>query len=376
MYPSMDLKKLEIWLTDKSDMEYNYGYVRDEDETIDLSIAKKAMEKFATTKSTGANTELQVDIIGGEPTLEFDMIKKLQEQKESLENGNGKTLKLRVMTSGILSQDQKTYIPKKKIFLRNRLTSMEPTDEWWYGIKDDSDTLSPTLNTKVTKIKETFPEFHHRLIVSRNNPAFKDRVENLMEDGVENIFMIPKLINECSLEDTPNLRESMDEYGNWFKAKLLENIIPPVVNSKRLLYMIHRFQEGNPVQVKNRCNNTYERVTLVPDGIFRTCRHSHVYPKWTLGNISDGFYDPRRKNLYRYGLIMKGGCRKCVGRFYCAGPCISIASVYADNEYFPMGYHCLFIKLHTEIMEYIYNTLKIENPDVLEQTLNNLNIQM
>lgn len=369
MAQSMDLKKLEIWMGDKTDLDYRYAFTRNEGKKMDYNTAKKALEIFTKTEYARSNGDLQVDLIGGEPLLEYKLITGLQEYRENYESHTGKKLNFRLITTGFMDDAKRQYFKKKKIALKSSLNSMEPTDAWWYRVESGSDLPTPSMSARIPIIRKTFPDFQYRLVISPKKPAIKSRIENLIGHREDNIHLIPQHITYFEYDQFTDLRDSMQEYALWFKKRLLRKYIPPVLNSKRMLFLIHRFNEGRPYPIKNHCNNTYERVMLDVDGTFRTCRHFDLYPKWSLGNIDDGFYHPRRKSLYRYGMVIKNGCRKCIARFFCAGPCISTACVYAESYIRPMGYHCLFTTLLTENMEFVYNSLKTENPDILEWTL-------
>lgn len=369
MEQSMKLKKLEIWLTDKTDLDYTYAYVRDEGKSMDSNIAQKALELFVKQKDIDPEIPLQVDFIGGQPVKEYNLIPLLQEYREHLESTSGKKLNFRLIDTGYMGTEQKKFLRDKNISLRSSLTSMEPTDAWWYKVKSANDLPIPSMAEKIPIIKQTFTDFQYRMVISREKPEIKARVEKLLSDGVKNIQFIPKLTTICHSSDATDLEASMKEFALWFKKELLSHNIIPIVNAKQMLFLIHRFNEGNPYPVKNQCNNTHERVMLDVDGVFRPCRHFHLYPKWSLGNIEDGFYHPRRLSLNRYGLVIKNGCNKCIARFFCAGPCLSAAGVYAEHYIRPMGYHCLFTTLMVEMMEFIHDTLTVENPDVLEWML-------
>lgn len=361
-----ELKKLEIWLADESNLNYQYAFTRKKNQTMKFDTARKALELFI--KTPGSERDLKVDFIGGNPIKDFDVLKQLQQVRENLEQKHERKLNFRVVAAGDLNIQQAKFFKDKKITLRSSLSSMEPTDAWWYDVKSDQDLPDPSMITKIPVIKNSFPDFQFRLIISRDNPAIKKRVEKLAEAGYKNIQLIPRLSRKCTPQDAPELTTAMQEFGQWFGTELIAGRVPTIVNARRMLFLIHRFNEDNPYPVKNHCINTNERVMLDVDGQFRTCRHFDVYPAWTLGNIEDGIYG-RRISLYRYGQVIKHSCQRCVARFFCAGPCPTVSSVYAESRNYPMGYHCLFTKLLTETMEHIYNTLEVENPDILESAL-------
>lgn len=365
----MKLKKLEIWLTDRTDSDYTYAYIRDEGKRMNSDTAQKALEFLISQKDMDPETPLQVDFIGGEPVKEYTLIQRLQEFRENFESKSGRKLNFRLIDTGYMEISQNQFLREKNISIRNSLTSMEPTDAWWYKVRSGSDVPVSGMTEKIPIIKQIFSHFQQRLVISHEKPEIKARVEKLLSDGTGDIQLIPELTTVCRSSDADDLEASMKEFSLWFKKELLNHNILPVVNAKQMLFLIHCFNEGEPYPVKNQCNNTHERVMLDVDGTFRPCRHFHLYPKWTLGNIDEGFYHSRRLSLNRYGLVMKNGCNKCAARFFCAGPCLSASAIYTENYIRPLGYHCLFTTLLTEMMEYVYNTLIMENPEVLEWTL-------
>jgi radical SAM protein with 4Fe4S-binding SPASM domain len=365
----MIIRKIEIWTGGETDLGYCYSCVPDKGGRMEPGTTRRALELLVKDESGSVSPNLQVDFIGQEPMKEFDMVAQLQEYREFVEAKNGRRLHFRVITAGSLDDEKMKFLLDNGITLRNSLTSMEPTDEWWHGKKGEGDTPSGTLKKKIPSIRKTFGEFQHRLVISRENFEIRKRVEAQQELGAESVLLTPRLTTTCTPDDAPSLKASMDDYAQWLKEGILAGNMPPVVNSTRLLHMIHRFNLGDPVPIKNHCNDTCQRVMLDTDGIFRPCRHFHLYPRWSLGNVEEGVFHSRRLNLFRYGNVRKGGCRKCIARFYCSGPCISASAVYAESQNYPMGYHCLFTKMHTEAMDCLYNLMKVENPEALWKCL-------
>ena len=277
------LKKMEIWMGDQSNLDYRYAFVRRDCQKMDAATAVKAIGHFVNSSDSSESGDLRIDFIGGEPMLEHKTISSILDNSVDIQKKSGKNLKFRIITNGLHDSDQRDLIKNSGLEVRNSLTSMNPTDSWWHDAPDDD---GPPED-KITGIKTTFNEFHHRLIISRDNPGIKERVEKLLDAGAEAILLVPRMKMACTTQDGPAAEESMKEYTGWFKSKLVAGEVPPVVNSIRLLSMIHAASEGNPVTVKNHCSNTHERLTLDTDETFRTCRHFSEYPGWSLGNVED-----------------------------------------------------------------------------------------
>ncbi|MCE1248228.1 MAG: SPASM domain-containing protein [Firmicutes bacterium] len=345
------LKKIEIWLNDDPKFDYWYAYTPNKGRTTTGETVEKTVALM--NKSTMAS-EVKLDFIGADSHESQNIIANICAETKSEFGSNAKT-SYRIISAGKNIDKVSSLLNSGELSSRSSLTPMDPTDAWWYSVTDN----------KTDKSEFHYDGAPYRLFISSEQPSVIDRVEALIEQGKESILLIPVLTTKCLRSDAVNFRTSMKDFGDALLAGIKERRFLPVFNAEQMFYLIHRFYENNPVKLKNRCNNTDERVLLDSDGSFRPCRHYDVYPKYNLGNIEDGIYHKRRVSLHRYGLVMRNGCNRCSARFYCAGPCPSVASVYMENYIRPMGYHCLFTVLLQETIEYVYNKLRFEDSDSL-----------
>jgi radical SAM protein with 4Fe4S-binding SPASM domain len=352
------LKKLEIWLNDNNAVNYDYAFTGKGIEKTESMTALKGLNTFLAHRNL--QDDLQIDMVGGESSRPVDFYDEVVKKGTSAAVKNGKKLNFRLITSGILSKELEDFTAKNNVSLRSSISPMEPTDIWWYGQNSDNRPESSSVKT----VKERFGSFQHRVRISQQQPEIMNRIESLAVEKMESILLTVNLHNNFKKSDEDDLIESLDSFSSWVLKSLLDGVIPPVVNVKQALFLWHQKNSGNPYPLKNRCNNTNERILLDSEGIFRTCRHYPEYSTWKLGDAESGISESRRMNLHRYGIVVRDGCRNCTAVDFCAGPCISAASVYAESYFRPMGYFCLFTTLLFDTIGKIYTFILKKHPNL------------
>lgn len=292
----------------------------------------KALD-FLIDNSAGRKN-LEVDFFGGEPTLNFEVVKKLVEYGRSREQDTGKNFRFTLTTNGLLLDDEVLDFVNKE--MHNLVLSID-------GRKEVNDRMRPTAGGKGS-YDVMLPKFK-RAAESRNqtgyyvrgtythyNTDFAKDVIHLHDMGFEQISVEPVVCDPkepyaLTEDDLPVLLSQYD---------LLAKEIIKRRREGRFINFFHFMidLEGGPCVAKrlSGCGAGGEYLAVTPWGDLYPCHQFVGEEKFLMGNVDDGITNtdiPREfgsANVYT-----KPECRDCFAKFYCSGGCMANSYHAAGN---------------------------------------------
>ena len=287
-----------------------------------LEIGKKAID-FLIEKS-GSRRNLELDFFGGEPLMNFDVVKGVIEYARSIEKQHNKNFRFTITTNGLLLTDDKIeYINKE---MNNVVLSLD-------GRKEVNDRLRITPNGKgcydiiVPKYQNLVQnrgdkDYYIRGTFTRYNLDFTNDVLHMKDLGfeqlsIEPVVSDPLLSYSIKTEDLPAV---FDEY---------ERLAKTIVESRKKgeFYNFFHFMidlDQGPCAVKRLrgcgCGNEYVAVT--PEGDIYPCHQFVGEDDYKMGNLNDGTFDEDMKARFALANVYsKDKCKNCWAKFYCSGGC-------------------------------------------------------
>ncbi len=289
---------------------------------MSLEVAKAAID-FLVEKSVGRRN-LEVDFFGGEPLMNFQVVKETVAYARSLEEKYGKHFRFTTTTNGILLDEEKAEFLNRE--MNNVVLSLDGRREVNdamrpnAGGKGSYDTIVPRYQKFVAQRGDK--DYYVRGTFTRENLDFTEDVLHMAELGfdqvsVEPVVSDPKLPFSITEEDVPRVCEEYDRLA-------LE-----VLDRKRkgkgfnFFHFMLDLDQG-PCAIKRLrgcgCGNEYAAVD--PDGNVFPCHQFVGKPEWKMGSVLTGEYDLEQKARFaRANVYSKDKCRTCWAKFYCSGGC-------------------------------------------------------
>jgi uncharacterized protein len=336
---------------------------------MSLEVGKKALDLLV--EYSGNRRNLEVDFFGGEPLMNFDVVKELVTYGRSLEEKNGKNFRFTLTTNGVLLNDEKiAYINEH---MDNVVLSID-------GRKEVNDKMRYTLtgggsyDTIVPKFKKLVEaregkSYYVRGTYTRENLDFAKDVFHMADLGfsstsVEPVVTEPHLPYALQEADIPFLNEQYNEIAEE---------------------MIKRHNEGNPfgffhfaidlaqgpcvIKRLTGCGAGSEYIAVTPQGDIYPCHQFVGNEHFLMGNVMAGILDfgltSEFKNAHVYN---KKKCRDCWAKFYCSGGCHANAYNFNNDIYVPYDLGCELEKKRIESSIYVYSKInqEKESEEVLE----------
>ena len=300
---------------------------------MSLETGKKALD-FLIEKS-GDRKFLEVDFFGGEPTLNFDVVKQLVEYGRSREAEANKKFRFTITTNGILLTDDMIEFINKE--MNNVVLSIDGRKEVNDRVRvradgtGSYDRILPNFK-KVVETRGKDKDWYVRGTYTKYNLDFSNDVMHLYEQGfdqisVEPVMADPSMPYAITQADLPRI---FDEYEELMKK------ITEIRDSGRFINFFHFMLDldQGPCAIKRLrgcgCGNEY--VAIAPNGDIYPCHQFVGNEEYKMGSLNDGsFNDDMKAEFAAAHVYSKPECKKCWAKFYCSGGCNANNYIYAGD---------------------------------------------
>ena len=302
------------------------GKYHGERAVMSFEVGKRALDFLI--ENSGSRHNLEVDFFGGEPLMNFDVVKQLVEYARSIEKEKGKNFRFTLTTNGILIDDDVIDFANRE--MSNVVLSLDGRKEI-----HDRYRVDYAGNGSWEKIVPKFQQlvkarggknYYMRGTFTHRNPDFLEDIKTMLDLGFTELSMEPVVCGE----DDP--------------ARLTEEDLPIVLQQYEDLakLMIERDREGKPftfyhymIDLKggpciykriSGCGSGTEYMAVTPWGDLYPCHQFVGDEKFLLGNIWDGVKNLEvREDFFNCNVYAREECKDCWARLYCSGGCAANA---------------------------------------------------
>ena len=290
-------------------------------------------------KNSGERRNLEVDFFGGEPMMNFEVVKQLVAYAREVEGQYNKNFRFTFTTNGVLlSEDVMDFLNKEMSNVVLSLDGRREVNDHFrrdYAGRGSYDTIVPKFQRLVEK--RGGKGYYVRGTFTHNNTDFTNDIFHMADLG----------FTELSME--PVVCPPGDPYA------LTDEDLPILFEQYEILAkeMIKRKREGRPftfyhymLDLKNGpciykritgCGSGTEYMAVTPWGELYPCHQFVGDEKYSLGNVFDGIKNTEVQDEFRScNAYARPECNDCWARLYCSGGCAansyhstgSIAGVY------------------------------------------------
>ena len=297
------------------------GAFEGERSLLSLETGKKAID-FLLAHS-GSRRNLEIDFFGGEPLMNFEVVKALVAYGKEAEKVYEKNIRFTITTNGLLLDDAKADFINEN--MDNVILSID-------GRPSVNDNMRKTVNGRgtydiITQNYLRFVEkrkgtYYVRGTFTRENLDFSEDVKHLADKGFKNVSVEP-VVTDASMgyalreEDKDAIFREYDKLTDLYLeyAKAGENF--------EFFHFNVDLNQG-PCVVKrvSGCGAGTEYVAVSPEGDIYPCHQFVGNKDFRLGNLNDGDFENKWYDEFnRAHIYNKEKCRDCWAKFYCSGGC-------------------------------------------------------
>ncbi len=316
---------------------------------MDFETGKRAIDFLIEHSGTRRNLEL--DFFGGEPLMNYEVVKQVVAYARSIEKQHNKNFRFTITTNGVqLTEDKFEFLNKE---MSNVVLSIDGRKEVNdrmrpnAGGKGSYDTILPHFQKFVESRGQD--QYYVRGTFTRYNLDFAEDVLDLNAKGFDQISVEPVVTDSkydyaLREEDLPKV---FAEY-----ERLAKELIRRKKEGKGFNFfhfMIDLDQGPCAIKRLRGCGCGNEYVAVTPDGDIYPCHQFVGMEDWKMGNLYDGTFDLKRKEYFAHANIYgKEECGKCWAKFYCSGGCNANNLQYAGDVLKPYRLACEMEKKRLE----------------------------
>ncbi|MCR4923338.1 MAG: thioether cross-link-forming SCIFF peptide maturase [Lachnospiraceae bacterium] len=291
---------------------------------MSFEVGKKAIDFLVA--NSGNRVNLEVDFFGGEPTMNFSVVKEIVEYGRSIEKEHNKKFRFTLTTNGVLLDHEILEYANKE--MHNLVLSID-------GRKEVNDRMRPTANGKgsydiiMPKFKKAAESrnqtnYYVRGTYTHYNRDFSKDVLHLHDQGFEQISVEPVV---CDPKEDYALREEdlpflLEQYDILAKEIIKRRKEGRFINFFHFMIDL----EGGPCVAKrlSGCGAGCEYLAVTPWGDIYPCHQFVGEEQFLLGNVDEGIVKPEiSREFGACNVYTKEKCKDCFAKFYCSGGCMA-----------------------------------------------------
>ncbi len=307
---------------------------------MSYEVGKQALDFLIA--NSGNRRNLEVDFFGGEPLMNWQVVKDLVHYGREQEKKFDKNFRFTLTTNGVLLNEEIMEFCNRE--MANVVLSID-------GRKEVHDYMRPFRKGKgsydliVPKFQQ-FAEsrgqqkYYVRGTFTRHNLDFAEDVLHLADLGFEQISVEPVVAmpeEEYALreEDIPKICEEYD--------RLAAEMIKRHKEGKGFNFFHFMIDlTGGPCVYKrlSGCGSGTEYLAVTPWGDLYPCHQFVGEEKFLMGNVFDGLKAKELQEEFKgCNVYAKEKCRKCFAKFYCSGGCAANAYKFhgSINDAYDIG---------------------------------------
>ena len=293
---------------------------------MSYEVGKRALDFLI--ENSGTRRNLEVDFFGGEPLMNFQVVKDLVAYARSIEKEKGKNFRFTLTTNGVLVDDDVIQWANREC--SNVVLSLD-------GRKEIHDRFRVDYagNGSWEKIVPKFQKFvqarggkdyYMRGTFTHANPDFLQDIQTMLDLGFNELSMEPVV---CAADDPSALTEDdlpivMEQY-----EKLADLMLQRDKEGRPFTFYHYMIDlTGGPCIYKriSGCGSGTEYMAVTPWGDLYPCHQFVGEERFCLGNIWEGVTNREIQNEFACcNVYAHPECRDCWARLYCSGGCAANA---------------------------------------------------
>lgn len=321
---------------------------------MSYEVGKKALDFLI--KNSGDGKTLEVDFFGGEPLMNFDVVKKLTYYGRELEKKHDKVFKFTLTTNAYeMDDDIMDFLNEEMFNVVISLDGREDVHNFMRPNDKGEGSHNAILENAKKFVKLRGDKDHYiRGTFTRNNLDFAKDVMFLANEGFEQMSIEPvvadkKLSYAIKSEDLDTIKNEYEKLAKWYHEFRKEKF----VNFFHFMISL----DNGPCLIKrlSGCGAGFEYVAVTPEGDIYPCHQYVGIDEMKLATVDDNTLDKKMaKEFSENNVLNKPHCQKCWAQFWCGGGCGANAFKFNKDLKKPYEMECEMLKKRLECSMAVY----------------------
>ena len=297
---------------------------------MSFEVGKKALDFLIA--NSGSRKNLEVDFFGGEPLMNWEVVKQLVQYGREQEALHNKRFRFTLTTNGVLLNDEIMEFCNKE--MANVVLSVD-------GRKEVNDYMRPfrkgagsydLIMPKFIRFAQSRGQdkYYVRGTFTRHNLDFSKDVLHLADLGFKQISVEPVVASPeedyaIKEEDIPQILEEYDLLAKEMIAR------EKAGNGFNFFHFMIDLTGGPCVYKRlSGCGSGTEYLAVTPWGDLYPCHQFVGEEEYLMGNVDEGIVKPEIQKEF-CNVYTKEACKDCFARFYCSGGCAANAYHFQND---------------------------------------------
>ena len=299
---------------------------------MSFEVGRKALDFLIA--NSGKRRNLEVDFFGGEPLMNWQVVKQLVEYGRSKEEEYDKKFRFTITTNGILLNDEIMEFCNRE--MSNVVLSLDGRREIndamrpMRGGRGSYDIIVPKFQ-KFAKLRD-MRDYYIRGTFTRNNLEFSKDVLHFADLGFKQTSMEPVVGAE---EETYSIKwEDVDKVKEEYDKLAVEYIKRKKEGRGFNFFHFNIDLKQGPCVAKrlSGCGSGTEYLAVTPWGDFYPCHQFVGREEFLMGNVDIGVVRKDIRDEFKLcNVYAKPKCKTCYARFYCSGGCAANSQSFHGN---------------------------------------------
>lgn len=290
---------------------------------MSFEVGKKALDFLIV--NSGNRRNLEVDFFGGEPLMNWEVVKQLVAYGRSREQECNKRFRFTLTTNGILLNDEIMDFCNQE--MSNVVLSLD-------GRREVNDFMRPVRSGQKSSYDIIVPKFQKfarsrkgkdyyvRGTFTRHNLDFSEDVKHFADLGFEQMSIEPVVASKeepyaIREEDLPRILEEYDRLAVEYIKRKKEG------KGFTFFHFMIDLDQGPCVAKRlSGCGSGTEYLAVTPWGDLYPCHQFVGQKDFLMGNVNESVLRTDLRDEFKLcNVYAKEKCRNCFARFYCSGGC-------------------------------------------------------
>lgn len=331
------------------------GGYQGERELMPLSVAKDAVMFLLQN----GGKKLEVDFFGGEPLLNFSVVKETVRFGKEKAQAQGKEIQFTLTTNGVLLNEEVQDFLNEHMYnvvlsLDGRKEVNDPMRKTVKGSHSVYDLVVPIFQQFIEK--RAGRSYYVRGTFTAENLDFFRDVLHLRDLGYQQISVEPVVSKDgpYALKEE-HLPEIFSSYEALARAYLCQE-------TPFHFFHFHVELKKGPCLYKRLagCGAGFEYLAVDPKGDLYPCHQFVGDLSYRLGNVREGVLNTQLPSLFQESHVLnKESCLVCWAKYYCSGGCHSNNIQYGGDIKTPYALGCALEKKRLECSFMLYAKGKV-----------------
>lgn len=298
------------------------GKYHGERAVMSFEVGKRALDFLV--QNSGTRKNLEVDFFGGEPLMNFEVVKQLVAYARQIEKQHGKNFRFTLTTNGVLISDDVIDFCNKE--MDNVVLSLDGRQEVHDRFRVDH--LGKGSWQKIVPLFQRFVEkrggksYYMRGTFTHFNPDFVNDIKQMLDLGFTELSMEPVV---CAPTDKSALTEQDINVVLGEYERLASLMLEREKQGKPFTFYHYMIDlKGGPCIYKriSGCGSGTEYMAVTPWGDLYPCHQFVGDEKYKLGDIYNGVTNKTAQCQFENcNVYAKPDCKDCWAKLYCSGGC-------------------------------------------------------